>query len=70
MRDDLKTGDLVRIYDGLGDPDIVYYPLGIFIKYSEMYSNGRYKIAKVWVNGAEYGFDRPYWELEKMNEDR
>jgi hypothetical protein len=70
VRDDLKTGDLVRIYDGLGDPDIVYYPLGIFIKYSEMYSNGKYKIAKVWVNGAEYGFDRPYWELEKMNEDR
>jgi hypothetical protein len=70
VRDDLKAGDLVRIYDGLGDPDVTYYPLGIFVKYSEMYSNGRYKIAKVWVNGAEYGFDRPYWELEKMNEGR
>ena len=66
MRDDLKAGDLVRIYDGLGDPDIICYPLGIFMEYSEMYSNGRYKIAKVWVNGREHEFDRPYWELEKI----
>ena len=70
MRDDLKAGDLVRIYDGVGDPNIQYYPLGIFIKYSEMYPNGRYKIAKVWVSGAEYKFDRPCWESEKMNENR